>query len=96
MTHLGFVGLGLMGSRVAKRLMDAGHIVTGYNRTRAKCQWLLDAGMHWGDTPRAVAKSADITFSMVTNTAALQQIAEGADGLLSGLGAGKVFIGPDR
>jgi 3-hydroxyisobutyrate dehydrogenase-like beta-hydroxyacid dehydrogenase len=92
MARLGFVGLGVMGGRVAKRLMDAGHSVTGYNRTRSKCQWLLDAGMHWGETPRAVAESADITFSMVTNTAALQKLTEGTDGLLSGLGAGKVFI----
>ncbi len=92
MTQLGFIGLGLMGSRVAKRLMDSGHVVTGYNRTRAKSQWLLDAGMHWADTPRAVAESADIIFSMVTNTAALQNITEGKDGLLAGLSSGKVFV----
>jgi 3-hydroxyisobutyrate dehydrogenase len=92
MTHLGFVGLGLMGGHVAKRLMDAGYVVTGYNRTRSKCQWLLDAGLQWGDTPRAVAEASDITFSMVTNTTALQSIAEGKDGLLSGLQAGKIFI----
>jgi len=92
MTRVGFVGLGVMGGRVANRLMDAGHSITGYNRTRSKCQWLLDAGMHWADTPRAVAESADITFSMVTNTAALRKIAEGEDGLLSGLTAGKIYI----
>ena len=45
MAKLGFVGLGVMGSRMAKRLMDAGHEVTGYNRTKSKAQWLLDAGM---------------------------------------------------
>ena len=51
MANLGFVGLGVMGSRMAKRLLDAGHSVTGYNRTKSKAQWLLDAGMKWADTP---------------------------------------------
>ncbi len=72
MAKLGFVGLGVMGSRVVKRLLDAGHSVVGYNRTRSKAQWLLDAGMTWGESPRAVAESADVVFSMVTNTAALR------------------------
>lgn len=92
MTRLGFIGLGVMGGRVVQRLMDAGHSVTGYNRTRAKAQWLLDAGMRWGDTPRAAAESSDITFSMVTNTAALQELADGPQGILAGLGAGKIYI----
>lgn len=92
MANLGFIGLGVMGSRMAKRLLDAGHTVTGYNRTRSKAQWLLDAGMIWGETPRAVAETADITFSMVTNTEALQSITEGPDGVLSGLGSGKIYV----
>jgi 3-hydroxyisobutyrate dehydrogenase-like beta-hydroxyacid dehydrogenase len=81
-----------MGSRMAKRLLDAGHDVTGYNRTRAKAQWLLDAGMKWGDTPRVIAANADIILSMVTNTEALQAVTGGADGVLAGLSAGKIYI----
>ncbi len=81
-----------MGSRMAQRLLAAGHGVTGYNRTRAKAQRLLDAGMKWGDTPRAVAANADIILSMVTNTEALQAVTGGADGLLAGLSAGKIYI----
>src|SRR4051812_18580504 len=92
MANLGFVGLGVMGSRMAKRLIDAGHSVTGYNRTKAKAQWLLDAGMQWGDTPRAVAAASDITFSMVTNTEALEAVALGAHGIVDGLAAGKIYI----
>ena len=57
MANLGFIGLGVMGSRMAKRLLDAGHNVTGYNRTKSKAQWLLDLGMNWADTPRAAAES---------------------------------------
>ena len=75
--NLGFVGLGVMGSRMVKRLLDAGHGVTGYNRTKSKAQWLLDAGMKWADTPRAVAKAAEITITMVTNTQALQAVTSG-------------------
>lgn len=92
MSQLGFVGLGKMGGRVAKRLLDAGHIVTGYNRTKPKAQWLLDAGMQWGESPRKVAEVADVTFSMVTNTAALYEVINGNDGILAGLTPGKVYI----
>jgi 3-hydroxyisobutyrate dehydrogenase-like beta-hydroxyacid dehydrogenase len=92
MTTVGFVGLGAMGGRVAKRLLDAGYQVTGYNRTAAKAQWLVDAGMRLADSPRAVAEASDITFSMVTNTAALQAVFEGPDGILSALGPGKIYV----
>jgi len=92
MAKLGFIGLGTMGGRMVKRLMEAGHSVTGYNRTQSKAKWLLEAGMTWGDCPRTIAESADITFSMVTNTAALVDIMEGPDGLLAGLNAGKIHI----
>ncbi len=92
MAQIGFVGLGVMGGRVAKRLLDAGHAVTGYNRTRAKAQWLLDAGMAWGDSPRAVAEASDVVFTMVTNTGALEAVTEGPDGVLAGLGAGKIYV----
>ena len=92
MAQLGFIGLGVMGSRVAKRLLDAGHIVTGYNRTKSKAQWLLDSGMKWGDSPRAVTQSSDIVFSMVTNTEALRAVVNGDDGILAGLSRGKVYV----
>lgn len=92
MATLGFVGLGAMGGRVTKRLLDAGHSVTGYNRTRAKAEWLLDAGMRWGESPREVAAGADVVFSMVTNTAALEAVVNGPDGILAGLGPGKVYV----
>ena len=92
MANLGYVGLGAMGGRTADRLLSKGHTVTGHNRTKSKAQWLLDKGMKWGDSPRAVAQGADITFVMVTDTNALNAIAEGADGLLAGLGPGKTVV----
>jgi 3-hydroxyisobutyrate dehydrogenase-like beta-hydroxyacid dehydrogenase len=92
MANLGFIGLGAMGGRVTKRLLDAGHTVTGYNRTKARAQWLLDAGMRWGDSPRAVAEAADVVFTMVANTNALHEVFNGPDGILAGLGANKIFV----
>jgi 3-hydroxyisobutyrate dehydrogenase-like beta-hydroxyacid dehydrogenase len=92
MANLGFVGLGVMGSEMVLRLLEKGHTVTGYNRTKAKAERLLKAGMKWADTPREVAAAADMTLSMVTNSAALSAIVDGPDGILSGLTAGKVLI----
>jgi 3-hydroxyisobutyrate dehydrogenase-like beta-hydroxyacid dehydrogenase len=92
MANLGFVGLGVMGSQMVNRLLEKGHAVTGYNRTRTKAHWLIDKGMKWAESPRAVAAAADVTFAMVTNAAALAAITDGPDGIVAGLGAGKLFI----
>jgi 3-hydroxyisobutyrate dehydrogenase-like beta-hydroxyacid dehydrogenase len=92
MANLGFVGLGVMGSQMVNRLLDKGHTVTGYNRTRAKAEWLIKRGMRWADSPRAVAQAADVIFTMVTNSAALASITEGPDGILAGLSADKILV----
>jgi 3-hydroxyisobutyrate dehydrogenase-like beta-hydroxyacid dehydrogenase len=92
MANLGFLGLGVMGGQMVARLLSKGHSVTGYNRTRAKAQWLIDKGMRWADSPRAVAAEADVTFAMVTNSTALDAVTNGPEGLLAGLGFGKIFV----
>ncbi|HXJ18426.1 MAG TPA: NAD(P)-dependent oxidoreductase, partial [Candidatus Polarisedimenticolia bacterium] len=69
-----------------------GHTVTGYNRTRWKAERVIQKGMKWVDSPRAVAAAADVTFSMVTDSAALEMIAEGPDGILAGLAPGKILV----
>jgi 3-hydroxyisobutyrate dehydrogenase-like beta-hydroxyacid dehydrogenase len=81
-----------MGSQMVSRLLDKGHKVIGYNRTRSKANWLVEKGMQFADSPRAVAAAADVTFAMVTNAAATDAITEGPDGLLAGLSAGKFFV----
>ncbi len=91
MADVGYIGLGVMGGGVAKRLLDAGHEVTGWNRTKDKARWLIDAGMGWGDTPREVAERSEVVFTMVTNTAAVQAVTDGPDGILAGLAPGKVY-----
>jgi len=92
MANLGFVGLGVMGSEMVLRLLEKGHTLTGYNRTRSKAARLLDKGMKWAGSPREVAAASDFTFSMVTNSPALEMIVEGRDGILAGLAPGKVLI----
>jgi 3-hydroxyisobutyrate dehydrogenase-like beta-hydroxyacid dehydrogenase len=92
MANLGYVGLGVMGGNMVARLLEKGHSVTGYNRTKSKAQWLIDKGMKWADSPRAVAEASDVTFSMVTNSAAVMDVFEGPDGVLAGAGPGKLFI----
>jgi 3-hydroxyisobutyrate dehydrogenase-like beta-hydroxyacid dehydrogenase len=98
--RVGFGGLGAMGAGIAQRLLDAGYDVVGWNRTRAKAEPLLEAGMGWADTPRELAASVDVLFTMLTNTAAIEATAEGADGVLAGLGEGAIWadistIAPD-
>ncbi len=92
MANLGFIGLGVMGGNMVARLLEKGHTVTGYNRTRAKAQWLIERGMKWADSPRAVVQRADVVFTMVTNSNALSAVMDGADGLLAGLSAGKLHV----
>jgi len=92
MARLGFIGLGTMGGPMVQRLLDAGHQVTGYNRTRSRAQWLVDLGMDWADSPREASQSAEVTFTMVRDTEALQAVALGPDGLLAGLGPGKIYV----
>ena len=81
-----------MGSRMVSRLLDKGHTVTGYNRTKSKAQSLIDKGMRWADSPRAVVEAAEVTLSMLTNSAALEEVAAGPNGVVAGIAAGKVYV----
>jgi len=90
--NLGYIGLGAMGGRIAARLLAKGHTVTGYNRTRARAQWLVERGLVLADSPRAVAAAADVTFVMVTDSSALESVATGPDGFIAGLGVGNVIV----
>ncbi|HEV8250731.1 MAG TPA: NAD(P)-dependent oxidoreductase [Gaiellaceae bacterium] len=91
MATVGFVGLGVMGGGIARRLLAAGHGVHGYNRTREKARPLEELGLVLEDTPRE-AQAGEVVFSMVTNVEALRAVAEGDDGILAGLSPGKVWV----
>ncbi len=89
---LGFIGLGAMGQLIVPRLMQAGHQVTGWNRSRDKAEALIAQGMGWADTPRQVAEQSEIVFSIVTDAKAVKACALGPDGVVSGLKKGGIYI----
>ena len=89
--RVGWLGLGSMGSLVVERLLGAGREVTGWNRTAAKGEPLVEKGMRWADTPRQVAESSDVVLSMLTDGAAVEAVTEGPDGLIAGLRPGAVY-----
>jgi 3-hydroxyisobutyrate dehydrogenase-like beta-hydroxyacid dehydrogenase len=82
---LGFVGLGAMGGRMARRLLDAGYTVHGYNRTASKAADLVRVGLRLAASPREVAERAAAVFTMVTDDAALEAVTRGPQGLVAGL-----------
>ncbi len=83
--NIGFVGLGMMGTPIAARLLAAGHHLSVYNRTKEKAQPLLHQGAVWCDSPKTVAENSECVFSMVSNSEVLEKCASGADGILHGL-----------
>jgi len=89
--RVGFIGLGDMGQGIVPRLLSAGHQVTGWNRTADKAAPLIELGMEWADTPRQVAEGAAIVLSIVTDAAAVETVALGEDGILSGLTADGIY-----
>jgi 3-hydroxyisobutyrate dehydrogenase-like beta-hydroxyacid dehydrogenase len=98
--RVGFAGLGAMGAGIARRLHDAGYHVVVWNRTKAKADPLVEAGMGWAETPRELAASVDVLFTMLTNSVAIEAAADGPDGVLAGLRADAVWadmstIAPD-
>ncbi|MFQ5830057.1 MAG: NAD(P)-dependent oxidoreductase [Candidatus Methylomirabilia bacterium] len=92
MATVGFVGLGAMGSRMVPRLLGAGHHVIGYNRTRAKAELLIAAGMRVAESPRAAAEASDVVLSMVSDNEALRAVALGPEGILAGLRFGATWV----
>ena len=92
MTTLGFVGLGHMGGNMAVRFLGAGYTVYGETRHRGEVQELEREGLLWRDTPREIAEAADVVLTSVPNDGALEDVASGPDGILAGLGEGKVWV----
>jgi 3-hydroxyisobutyrate dehydrogenase-like beta-hydroxyacid dehydrogenase len=90
--NIGFVGLGAMGAGIVRRLMTAGHTVTGWNRSRHKAEPLIAAGMRTASTPRALASTSEIVFSIVTDATAVRAVALGDEGIIAGLAPGNVYV----
>lgn len=87
-TRIGWIGTGVMGASMCGHLMDRGHAVTVYTRTKVKAQPLLDRGAAWADSPKAVAQVCDVIFTMVGFPADVWEVYFGDNGILAGLQAG--------
>jgi 3-hydroxyisobutyrate dehydrogenase-like beta-hydroxyacid dehydrogenase len=83
--NIGFIGLGIMGSRMAANLQKHGHSLTVFNRTREKADELLSRGATWADSPAAVAAKSDVVFTMLAYPEAVREAALGKDGFLRAL-----------
>ncbi|HVS51979.1 MAG TPA: NAD(P)-dependent oxidoreductase [Opitutaceae bacterium] len=91
-TRVAFLGLGLMGSGMASRLLGAGFPLVVYNRSRAKAEPLAAAGAKLAATPAEAAQSADVILSMVADDQAARAVWLGADGALATARAGTICI----
>jgi 3-hydroxyisobutyrate dehydrogenase-like beta-hydroxyacid dehydrogenase len=89
---IGFIGLGIMGSRMAANLQRHGHSLVVFNRTREKAEALVAAGAKWADTPAALALQAEAIFTMLAHPDAVEEAALGTDGFLRRPGRGKMWV----
>jgi 3-hydroxyisobutyrate dehydrogenase-like beta-hydroxyacid dehydrogenase len=89
---VGFIGLGQMGSGMAARLLEAGHDVTVYNRTRAKTAPLRETGASVAETPADASKNAEAVFTMLADDHAVEIVTFGEEGILGALPHGAVHI----
>lgn len=92
MQRVGFIGIGLMGRQITRRLLMAGYPLTIWNRTRKRAQEILDAGAAWAETPAACARAADVVITMVTDSAASEEVICGSGGVLEGSRPGMILI----
>jgi 3-hydroxyisobutyrate dehydrogenase-like beta-hydroxyacid dehydrogenase len=89
---IGFIGLGIMGSRMAANLQKGGHTLVVYNRTREKAEPLLAQGARWAASPPALASQVEVIFTMLAHPSAVEEAALGLGGFLSRLAPGKIWI----
>lgn len=89
---LGYLGLGMMGFPMTRRLLNAGHKVTVWNRSAGKAKALIEAGAKPAPTPRELAAAVSIIFMCVTDAAAIDDVVFGVDGIASVPGAGKLVV----
>jgi 3-hydroxyisobutyrate dehydrogenase-like beta-hydroxyacid dehydrogenase len=89
---VGFIGMGIMGSRMAANLQNKGFDVVVNNRTRDKARSLLENGAEWADTPAEVAQRTDIFFTMLSTPNVVEQVALAKGGFLVNPPAGKLWV----
>lgn len=91
-TRIGWIGTGVMGSSMCGHLIEAGFEATVYSRTREKARSLLERGAGWADSPRAVAETSEVIFSIVGFPADVREVILGDQGALAGASEGAVLV----
>ena len=89
---VGYIGLGIMGAPCVRNLLKAGHQVTVWARRRESAQPLLDAGASWADSPAALAAKVEVVVSNVSDTADVERVLLGEQGVAHGAAAGLVCV----
>ena len=92
MMKIGFIGLGIMGSRMALNLQKAGYQLTVFNRTKEKAAQLLEGGAHWAESPAQVAQESNTVISMLANPEVVKSLALSEGSLLDHLSEGDTWI----
>src|SRR6185503_12849390 len=90
--RLGYIGMGLMGAPMTRRLLDAGYKVAVWNRSADKMKPLVEKGAVAAKTPRQVAEQADILMMCLTAAPAVREVVFGPGGLAETSGAGKRLV----
>ena len=89
---IGFIGLGNMGSPIARNLLRAGHLLKVYNRSREKAEGLAREGASVASSPAAAARDSETVFSMLSDDLAETEINFGEDGIMAGLEKGATHV----
>ena len=92
MQRVGFIGIGLMGSQMSRKILEAGYPLTVWNRKKEKGGTLISAGAKWADSPKAVAQVSEVVITMVTDSSASEEVICGKDGVLEGAHPGMVLV----
>jgi 3-hydroxyisobutyrate dehydrogenase-like beta-hydroxyacid dehydrogenase len=90
--NVGFIGLGIMGSRMAANLLNAGIRLSIHNRTRSKADELIQRGAVWYDAPSDAAKGSAIIFTMLATPEAVESVAFGEKGFIDALAPGSIWV----
>jgi len=92
MSTIGWIGTGVMGRPMAHHLIEAGHRLTIFTRTKSKAKQLLEAGAEWANSPQEAAKDKDFVCTMVGYPQDLQEVVFGKEGVINTIKAGSIFI----
>ncbi len=92
MDTIAFIGLGIMGSRMASNLQEAGYQLVIHNRTKDKGQNLLDKGAKWAGDPQTAVAGQDVVISMLSTPEVVSDLALGENGFLNHMKAGAIWM----